>query len=428
MNRMKLLMWLCSAALVAASSLGGPLTALDDQIASETKADAEASGDIKCWCKDVQSALDERLRNSESEISELEHIKDSRFYENVGLNIEVKQHQKQIADHSQSLQTSNALSAKNAKSHASEKAETTQSLKALREAMKTVPEGSEVHGTLKGLEDSFSSKLEEAQKSNERRQTQYEDMNSAKSEMLKLARHGAEMKTRRLSEGEAVISQAKSDISAYTMQREADWALQSSLKSVCGDLADAHTKRLNQRQDAVIAISDEKAKNAQANAQKAMSKVMLLRSKSVTKARCSKVLEILGTTFQGDCSGVRERAEDAKRRADDVLAGARKAAKDVMTLMDKSNGIQAGMSKVLSNIKLNSYLASSKLKLEPGVKGKISDIGSSADSDLKALPSLFDKVRAKAKESTKGDMKLVTSLQMGAAKASQAVVDSKKCE
>jgi len=428
MNQMRLLMWFGSAALVAASSLGGPLTALDEQIASESKADDKAQGDIKCWCKDVQSALDDRLRNSESEISELEHIRDTRFYENVGLKVEVKQHQEQVASNSQSLATSNALAEKGRKAHVGEKEETTQALKQLRKAKEIVPKGNEVHGTLQGLEDSFSSKLQAAQEDHERQQAQYKDMNAAKSEMLRLAKHGVNMKLRRLADGEGVISQAKSDISAYTVQREADWALQSSLKSVCGDLADAATNREKQRQDTTIAISEEKAKNAHDVAQKAMSKVMLLKSKSVSKVSSAKVLDLLGTAFQGDCAGVRERAEDAKRRADDVFAGAKKAAAGIMALMEKSNGVQAGLSKVLSNIKLNSHLATSRGKLESGIKAKISSLGSTADADLKAMPAQFDKLRAKAKDSTKGDMKVVTSLQMGAAKAGQAVVDSRKCQ
>merc|ERR1719375_2213678 len=162
MNRTQLIMWFCSAVLVAASSLGGPLTALDEQLASETKADAKAQEEIKCWCKEVQSVLDDRLRNSESEMSELEHIRDARFYENQGLKVEVKQHKEQVESHSQSLATQDALAEKSRKAHAGEKEETTQALKQLRKAMEIVPKGNEVHGTLRGLEDSFSSKLEAA--------------------------------------------------------------------------------------------------------------------------------------------------------------------------------------------------------------------------------------------------------------------------
>jgi len=260
MKQMRLLMWLGSAVSIAALSLSGPLTALDEQLASESKADDKAAGEGKCWCKDMQSILDERLRNSESEISELEHIRDARFYENQGLKVEVKQHKEQVASHSQSMQTADALSSKSQKAHASEKEDTTQALKQLRKAMDITPKNNEVHGALKGLEESFSSKLEAANEEAERRQAQFKDLGAAKSEMLKLARHGVDMKLRRLADGEAVIAQAKSHISAYTVQRDADWALQVSLKNVCGKLADAATNRLNQRQEAVIAISEQKAR------------------------------------------------------------------------------------------------------------------------------------------------------------------------
>lgn len=421
-------MWLGSAAFTAALSLGGPLTDLDEQLASESKADAKAAEEAKCWCKGVQSALDDRLRNSDSEISELEHIRDARFYENVGLNVEVKQHQDQIADHTRSLQTSNAIVDKASKNHISEKEETTQALKQLRKAMDIVPKGNEVHGTLKGLEDSFASKLDEAQKDHDTREAQFKDMNSAKSEMLKLAKQSMNSKMRRLADGKQVIAQAKSDLAAYTLQRDADWALQGSLKSVCSDLADGATKREKERQDTVIAISEEKAKNAEKAAMKAMSKVMLLKSKSVAKARCAKVLQALGGAFQGDCAGTRERAEDAKRRADDNLAGSKKAAKDIMTLMEKSTEIQAGLTKVFNKVIMSSHLATSRGSLESGIKSKVSALGKTADEDLKATTALFDKVRAKAKESTKADMKVVTSLQMGAAMASKAVVEAGKCK
>merc|ERR1719181_563594 len=114
-------MWLCSAALTAAMSIGGPLTDLNDKLDAESKADAE-----------------DRLRNSESEISELERIRDSRFYENAALSVEVKQHKEQIDDHSQSLQTANALAEKSGKSHVLEKEQTAQALKQLRKAMDIV--------------------------------------------------------------------------------------------------------------------------------------------------------------------------------------------------------------------------------------------------------------------------------------------------
>lgn len=423
-------MWLGSVAITAALSLGGPLTDLNDQLENDSKADTKAAEEVKCWCKDVQAALDERLRNSDSEISELERIRDSRFYENVGLNVEVKQHKEQIDDHSQSLQTANALAEKSGKSHALEKAQTAQALKQLRKAMDIVPKGNEVHGTLKGLEESFSSKLEEAEQEHDRRQSQFQDMNEAKADMLKLAKRGLEMKMHRVAEGKVVIAQAKSDISAYTGQREADWALQASLRSVCDDIAGAAAKRLTMRQDAMIAISEEKAENAKTESMKAMSKVMLLKSKSVVtrEAQCAKMLESLGASFKGDCDGVRERAEDAKRRADENLEGAKKNAKDIMTLMDKSHSIQSDLTKMLSNVKLNVHLATTKGKLASGVKSKISALGDAADADLKAAPSLFDKVRAKGKESTMKDMKVVTSLQMGAATAGQAVVEAGKCK
>ena len=52
-------------------------------------------------------------------------------------------------------------------------------------------------------------------------------------------------------------------------------------------------------------------------------------------------MQALGDEFQGDCEGLKDRAEDAKKNADENLAGARKSAKRLMDLMDKSNGIQA---------------------------------------------------------------------------------------
>jgi len=423
-------MWFGCAALLVAVSLGGPLTDLNDQLAEDTKKDAAAADNARCWCKKVKSVLDDRLRNSESEISELKTIKDSRFYENVGLHVQVKQHQKEIASNERSLQESNAIGNKASKSHASEKEETAQSLNSLRKALKIVPKGNEVHGVLKGLQDNFARKLEESKKEHVRREAQFKDMNSAKAEMLKLARKGMNMKQRRLADGEVVIAQAKSDIAAYTGQREADWALRGSLKSVCGDIADAATKREKQRQDTVIAISELKAANAQKAAQKAMSKVMLLKAKSVTtgQARCAKMLQALGDSFQGDCSGARDRAEDTKKHAMENLAGSRKAAKDLMDLMEKSKKIQADMSKMLSNVFMNSHLATMKGQLKGAVKAKISTLGDTANADKKATPALFNAVRAKAQVSTQADMKVVTTLQMGAATAAKALVDAGKCK
>jgi len=423
-------MWLGSAALTAALSLVGPLTDLSDQLEAESKADAKAVDDAKCWCKDVQSAIDDRLRNSESETSELERVRDARFYENVGLNVEIKQHQEQIDDHSQSLNEADALSDKASKSHEEEKEQNTQAIASLAKALDLVPKDNQVHGVLQGLKDSFSNKLEEASKDHERQQSQMEDMNAAKTEMLKLARQSKNSKMKRLADGKVVIAQAKSDIAAYEGQREADFALKYKVKSVCDDIAEAGTKREKQRQDTVIAISEAKAKDAENAAMKAMQKVMLLKAKSHTQveARCSKVLYSLWAAMEGDCEGVKERAEDAKRRADENLEGSKKAAKDIMDLMDKSKGIQAGIKEVLSQQVMSSHLAASKGQLQSGIKSKGSTLGDTADADLKATPGLFDEVRAKAKESTKADMKVVNSLQMAAATASKAVVDAGNCQ
>lgn len=424
-------MWLGSAALVAASSLDGPLSDLNDKLEAEAKADAKVAEDAKCWCKDVQSVLDDRLRNSDSQISDLEHIRDARFYENVGLNVEVKQHGKQIDDHEQSLQAAGALASKATKAHGNEKEQTKQALKSLRNAIDIVPKGNEVHGVLQGLEDKFAAKLEDAQEEHDRRESQMKDVNEAKQEMLRLAKKSLNSKMRRVADGKVVIAQAKSDIAAFSQQRDSDYSLQASLRSVCDKVQDAATKRIKERQDAVIAISEQKATNAEKAAQKAMSKVMLLKSKAAVTSQsgsCSKMLDLLGESFQGDCSGVKERAEDAKRRADENLAGAKKSAADIMKLMDKSNSIQAGLTKMLSNVYMNSHLATTKGKLAAGIKSKIDALGDTANADKKETPGLFDQLRAKGKESTKADMKVVTSLQMGAATAGKAVVDAAKCE
>merc|ERR1719440_1969744 len=156
--RLALTMWLGSVALTAAMSLTGPLTDLNDKLDAESKADKDAAEEAKCWCKSVQSALDDRLRNSESEVSDLEHIRDARTFENVGLNVEVKQHKEQIDEHTQSLAAAGALADKGAKAHVDEKEQTAQALKSLRKAIDIVPKGNEVHGVLQGLEDKFASK------------------------------------------------------------------------------------------------------------------------------------------------------------------------------------------------------------------------------------------------------------------------------
>lgn len=421
-------MWLGSVAQIAAISLGGPLADLNHQLQAESKADAEASDGVKCWCNDVQSALDERLRNSESEISDLERIRDSRFYENVRLNIEVKQHKEEIDDQTQSMAAADAIAGKHAMAHANEKEDTTQALKQLRQALGKVPQGSEVHGALQGLEDTFANNLENARQQHERRDAQFKDVSDAKGEMLKLARKGLRTKLHRVADGKVVIAQAKSEIAAYSAQRDADWSLQASLRRVCDDVANAATNREKQRRDIMIAISQANAKQAENAAMKAMQNVMLLKqSTSVGKTEFgrSKMLQALG--FQGDCAGVKEHAEDAKRRADGNLASAKKNARDIIDLMDKSHTIQADLEKMLGDIFMNTHLATMKNKLETDIKSKVSNFGDIAQADKKATPDLFNEVRAKGKKTTQADMKVVTSLQMGAATAGQAVVDANQC-
>jgi hypothetical protein len=324
----------------------------------ESKADAEATDDAKCWCKELQAALDTRLRESAAEIQELEQIRDARFYENVGLRIEVKQHKEQVNMHSQSLDEAVAINSKAKSAHGKDKEQTKQALDNLRKALQKVPKGGEVHGALQGLEDKFASNLEDAEKSRERRQSQFDDVKEAKTEMMRLAKEGANMKMRRLADGEVVIAQAKSDLSAFNAQQEADYELRGALKSSCGALLDAATNREKLRQDTMIAISESKVKSAEKSAMAAAGKVMLLRRTAATssEAASSHVLETLGSSFRGDCAAARERAEDAKRRADEALDHARKAGKKLLDLVEKGSGIQTEISKALSNAFMKAHL------------------------------------------------------------------------
>jgi hypothetical protein len=428
-------MWLGSVALAVASTLRGPLTDLDEQIATESKADAEAAEEVKCWCKDLKETLDTRLRESAAEIQELETIRDTRYYENVGLKIQVKQHKDDVNLHSQSLGEADAINSKAHQSHSDEKEETQKALESLRLAIDKVPKGGEVHGTLQGLEEKFANKLQEAQEQHDRRQAQFEEVHAAKTEMMRLAKEGADMKMRRLADGELVIAQAKSEIAAFSAQQEADYALSASLKTVCNELSDSAAARLKQRQDAAIAISELKAKNAENVALAAaskISKVMLLRRAATAAiehdtASSSGALAMLGASFKGDCVGARERAEDTKRRADEALAHAQKAGSDLMALVAKSDTIQAQSSKVLNEIVMNSHLATTKNTLADGIKTKVSALGETANTDLKAIPSLFNEIRAQGRKNAEADHKVVVSLQSAAASASKALVDANEC-
>jgi len=418
-------------ALSAALSLTGPLWDITEQLEAEQTKDDKAADDARCWCKSVQSTLDDRLRNSKSEIPNLKTLRDSAKFGNVRLRIEINSDQKAIAEHSSSLSTSSALNEKATASHAQEKVDTAKSLESLKDALKLVDKPSQAHGVLKGLQDSFAAKLAASKESEQTRRSQSKDLSSAKTDMLKATQRSLETKVQRLASEKVVKAQAESDMAAYEGQSEADYNLQGVLTNSCEKLAAASAERQRQRQQLNIALSEEKAKVANDVAMKAMSKVLLLKSKSVvtSEGRCAKVLETLGSEFQGDCADAQERAEETKSRADENLENARKSSRELMDVVAKSSQFQADMNSVLSNVFMNIHLAiQHNPKLPAALKTKLDAYGKQAQSDNKAAPALYNAVRTASKKSTMADMKVVTSLQMGAATAGTAVVEAKRCK
>lgn len=421
-----LLMWLGPAAALRALDL-------DEMLTAQGEADAKATEEAGCWCKEFLELVSSRMSGAEATTSALERLKTSTGFENERLRQEVAQRHEEVASHSRSLDTMASIAGRATSTHEEDHAELKTSLRSVNRALDALGEnaGGQVHEVLHRLKADFSKKLNESQRHRESEVSRFEDLRGGKEEMLRLARKAAADQKSRLAAGGLVVARSSSQIEAYQGQVAADGALDTAAQSLCDSLATQASERQRKRQSALVAASRAKADQAQARYMKAASKVMFFSSNET--ARLQKGSRLLRATAEdasrtvGDCAAALERAEDTKLRAEEALKEATDSAGKLFALTDKSTAIEADLGKVLQNMFMETHLAESRGSLVHDVKDAVSALGATAQADLKSLPKQFADVRSLGKKSSLADQKLVTQLRSALADASMEVVEAKRC-
>jgi len=442
-------MWFVLLRAAQAKDLGAWLTA-------EAESDAAVADKCGCWCKEIQEIVSGRTSAAQTQIRQLESSKNSQYYRNQQLRLEVANYEAQVNEHSDSLGTAKSLATRASSDHQDEQANTEAALKGVRKAIDAVPEGtnSRVHGALRTLEDHWEGKLQELKDEHETRQSQFQGLHETKSEMLRLAKEGAATRQQRLSEGLAEVAEASGQIDAYGAQQQADGSLGVALKDLCSKLADDATKRKQKRQEAVIAVSEARAAEAEQAAMHSrlgtsfLGRASRSRAAGINSNRTGISLlhsaarvghsgaaevgqrhtAVRVDTFQrGNCDVAQEHAEFDKQRAEESLESARKSAADLMHSVDRGQEMQQALGQMLHGMTIDALNAQNSGNLSPKVKAAVSELFGTAQAQLSSLSASFDAVRAKGRESSLEDHKLVTELTKVTASAAEALIRAKEC-
>lgn len=370
-----------ACAAVATLALHADAGHIDEKLSADAEADAEASKKAHCWCQGLEVALAARSREGESQTRYLGSQKDQHDASNNLLRLEIAGHQKQASEHQNSLDSGAAVMGKSQKDFEDEAQFHESAIAAVSKALDKIPEGSggEVKGALRGLHETFSKNLEQAQEDNA---AKFAGLREQKSKMLDLANQAAEMKAERLASSEKAAQQAETQLKLYGEQRDADFGLSGELREACSALESEAAERLRLRNEVSVALSQAKVDEAQAASLRAASKVLLSTKRGVQAAKA-----------HGQYSPLDE---------------ATSTSKDLAKLLAQSSAVEGALLKMLSATVMTAHLADSGSA--PAVKSSIDKLGAAGEANANALPQLFDKVRAAGQKCSQADAKLVTEL------------------
>jgi len=353
---------------------------LGETLSAESTEDASASDKATCWCKQLEETLDTRSREADAELNYWEKTKTAQHYENEALRIEVAAHKDEAADHQHALDQGNAISSKKQKSYEEERDFHENAVKSVQKAMAAIPEGSgeEVKGALRGLEDQFTDKMEEA---DSQHSNNMQDVLDSKAEMLRLANSAASAKQKRLSDGEADVGHATGMYGAYQNQTTADSELSVAVQNLCQELPNQAQERERLRQQALVAISTVNAEIAQKASQAAFSKFSLIRRSSNLRA-----------------------SHSAKTKA----KSRRELDSELKELIIKGEQVEADMVKLLNNVvhEANWGPSSGPAAADARVETALQELAKTAEADVQKLPPLFAAVKLAALKSLKADKEI----------------------
>lgn len=418
---------------------------LTEWLGEEEKQDTATSQHAKCWCEELSSLVSTRLSTADGEVQQLEPTKETQHYQNQQLKMQVHEHQEEVQDHSRTLNEAQSIWDRKQTQSQQEIQDLHNSLSSIDKALDALPESSkaqQVHGTLQSLKESFSDHLQDAKESMEAKQKQAEGLQEAKQKMMGLAKAGMATKQQRLADGLAVVAQVERQLEVVSEQQKADVALRGSVGGLCSLLEQQGEERKMKRQATLLLGTQAKADRAEKEALKATGLVFLRRGAHASARRSEAprpspaapanrssfvaVRAHLASQEGDDCMLALERAEDTKTRLQGTLEGSQKAAAELMTLIEKSDGTQGELQTMLHSHMTEAHLAAGKVP-EVHLQASVQQLFSLAQAQLAALEAPFNALRETARTSSSKDARLVLELRSAVADAELKVVETRKC-
>lgn len=380
---MKWAVWVALGAGLAKA--GDVLKGLDEALTKDEEADQKATKAAKCWCDKFQETMDSRNSETSSTLTHLEGEQKVRQSQNELIRMQLKDHQKEVADLDKQLVSSRNMAEKETKEE-KETLETHQeTLKTIRSAIDSLPKDgssdSVAHTALRGVEASTKQQVEEAQAQIE--DTSSTELVEGKADMLKIAKKMHKQKLKQLASGLATSKKLTDQISVFKDQAALDAPLNQKLKSLCSELKAAAQRRIGARQLTQVATSRAiGAEFARATAEDA-SGVSLVRKHRHTGAST-------------DPSAL-------------YLEAVTESHKALQELNKQSRDVEQGLESMLSGVSTNLNSADSS-DVPADVKEAAKKLNGEAKTTLAKIPKLFDAVRSAAAASEKADKKLVDEL------------------
>lgn len=381
---MKWALWVALGAGLAKA--GDVLKGLDEALTKDEEADQKATKAAKCWCNKFQDTLDSRNSETSSTLTHLEGEHKVRESQNDLIRMQLKDHQKEVADLELQLASGRNMAAKETKEE-KETLETHQeTLKSIRSAIDSLPKDgssdSVAHTALRGVEQSTKQQVEVVQAQIE--DTSSTELVEGKADMLKIEQKMHKQKLKQLASGLAAWRKLTDQISVFSDQAALDAPLNQKLKSLCSELKAAATRRIGARQLTQVATS---------------------RAVGAEFARAT----------AEDASGVslvRKHRRHSGASTDPnalYLEAVTESHKALQELSKQSQEVEQGMESMLSGVASNVKSADSS-DVPADVKEAAEKLDGEAKATLAKIPRLFDAVRSAAAASEKADKQLVDEL------------------
>jgi len=280
---------------ISTSPIKKSLNELVSQLDKEAEADEKAHDKLGCWCQENTAAVGKVVDDARSKSQELQHKIDELTARGSQFSLEIDSHKADIENTQQSIDQAQSLREKEAEKFADDESTHMSSVSSLDSALKALRKGhghemdmtlaalkkklqkdpkankvmllaskqlrgkqdpDVINGILKQMKGTFESNLDTMRKDDEVSKKRFEDIMSAKQEMLKAQAEGLANKKRSAAQAGVELEEAKRRQASADRSQEADTALLIAMKDLCKVEDSGFQARKMERQAEVTAISE----------------------------------------------------------------------------------------------------------------------------------------------------------------------------